>query len=300
MKRFLFLIPLLMLAPATHAQESDNRATMERMDRLERDLMLMQRQSSRAQSGTYSTGSNYPPVTGTANGQTEVRLQQMEEQMRRIQGEIEEAKFQNKQTGDKLDKFMTDAQYRLGALEQKAPVATAPAAPPAAAPASTSGTLIAPPESADEETPENEEDAAPKPQPKTEAAPAFKTSKEEYNYAFKLLRQAKHDEAAKAFEQFIRNHPKDPLVGNAYYWLGETYYVQRDYTKSADQFRLGYKANATGPKAGDNLLKLAMSLSAQNKPKDACVVLGEVVKKFGDKTTMKQKAQAEIERNKCS
>ena len=77
-----------------------------------------------------------------------------------------------------------------------------------------------------------------------------------------------------------KKHPKDPLVGNAYYWQGETYYIRRDYVNAADSFRQGFEALPTGPKAPDNLLKLAMSLNALNRDKEACVVLGQVISKY--------------------
>jgi TolA-binding protein len=89
-------------------------------------------------------------------------------------------------------------------------------------------------------------------------------------------------------------------VGNAYYWLGETHYIRQDYVSAADNFREGFEALPNGPKAADNLLKLAMSLSAMKKTNDACVVLDQLLVKFKEtSTTVAQKAQSERTRIGC-
>ena len=98
----------------------------------------------------------------------------------------------------------------------------------------------------------------------------------------------------------VKQYPKDPLAGNAFYWLGETFYVRRDYVKAADSFRQGFEALPSGPKAPDNLLKLSMSLNALKRDKEACVVLKQLVSKFGKTSAAtKDKAQAEISRIGC-
>ena len=56
-----------------------------------------------------------------------------------------------------------------------------------------------------------------------------------------------------------------------------------------------------GPKAADNLLKLAMSLDALGRDKEACVVLQQVVTKFKkSSTSVTDKATQERKRIGCS
>ena len=43
-------------------------------------------------------------------------------------------------------------------------------------------------------------------------------------------------QAEKSFKAFIGEHPNDPLASNAYYWLGETYYVQKKFQLAAISF----------------------------------------------------------------
>ena len=55
------------------------------------------------------------------------------------------------------------------------------------------------------------------------------TPRDQYNYAFSLLRKADYNNAGAAFQEFVKKNPDDPLVSNARYWLGETYYVQTQF-----------------------------------------------------------------------
>ena len=101
-----------------------------------------------------------------------------------------------------------------------------------------------------------------------------------YNEAFRLLNQNRYEDAETAFIKFTKQYGDDPLIGNAYYWLGETYYIRKDYTQAADNFRQGYQALPDGPKAPDNLLKLAMTLKALDRISDACTIVEQIDKKI--------------------
>ena len=67
-----------------------------------------------------------------------------------------------------------------------------------------------------------------------------------------------------------QRYPNDPLAGNAQYWLGETYYVRKDYKNAAAAFAEGYQKYPKGPKAADDLLKLGMSLG-NARPEGRCL-----------------------------
>ncbi|MBL8642785.1 MAG: tetratricopeptide repeat protein, partial [Rhodospirillaceae bacterium] len=58
------------------------------------------------------------------------------------------------------------------------------------------------------------------------------TPKAQYDYAFDFLKRQDYASAETAFREFLKRAPKDPLAGNAQYWLGETYYVRGDYQKA--------------------------------------------------------------------
>ena len=112
-----------------------------------------------------------------------------------------------------------------------------------------------------------------------------------------MLNRSDYVGAEQAFARFTHDYPNDPLIGNAWYWLGETFYVRREYTQAANSFRQGFQALEEGPKAGDNLLKLAMSLAATQKDQEACVVLKQVDTKYSSNSTaLKGKVTQEISR----
>jgi tol-pal system protein YbgF len=262
----------------------DEAQSMERVDKLERDIMLLQRQISRGESGTQGLSSDISSAGTPA--QLEVRLSAIDDQLRELRGKAEENENRSRKVAEALEKLQKDTELRFSELSA---ANTAALPPEKAASTSGSGTLTPP---ADDNK-KGAEEAAP--------AQTFATPREHYNYAFRLLNQTQYEESATSFQSFTKKYPKDPLVGNAYYWGGETHYIRRDYVKAADNFRKGFEALPEGPKAADNLLKLAMSLHAMNRDKESCVVLKQVVVKFKkSSSSVADKADQEQKRIGCN
>jgi len=126
------------------------------------------------------------------------------------------------------------------------------------------------------------------------------TTKEQYDFARKFLMKGKFDQAEAALSEFLKANPKDPLAGNARYWLGETHYVRGDYLKAAEIFLEGYREDPKGSKAPDGLLKLGMALGQLGKKPQACATFGKLVKEFpkASKNLLKVAAR-EKKRNGC-
>ncbi len=126
----------------------------------------------------------------------------------------------------------------------------------------------------------------PSPAPAAKSAPAISgglpagTVREQYTYAFNLLRQTNYDQAEVSLNAFIKAHGDDPLAANARYWLGETHYVRADYQQAAQVFYEGFRADPQGPKAPDLLLKLGMSLSNLGKKTEACTTFQKVTSDY--------------------
>ena len=286
------LLLALCAAPAP-AFALDNDALTARMETLERNIMLVQRQIARG--GSSAEGASGGEVA-TASPQLQTQLDTIQEEIRSLRGKIEESQFHNRQNAEALEKLQKDVEYRLGALEAaKAEAEMKEEQEPAPVPV--------------KKAPEPEAKATPKLEGKVSVKSVdeeasekktFANPREQYNDAFRLLNQTKYDEAAKAFKQFLKQNPKDPLVGNANYWLGEIHYMNHDFADAADQFRQGFESAPEGQKAPDNLLKLAMSLSALKHNKEACVVLRQVVSKFNKNTSNAvRKAENEQKRIGC-
>lgn len=288
MRRFvLLMLPLVFMNAPAFAQDESN-GLNERLDRLERDLNFVQKQVYR--SGTSGDASTAPTGAPMNSGQLQVRFSQIDEEMRQIRGLIEQTQFQNKQIATDLKKLSDDVDYRLRAIEQKQAQAQAEpvASPPAAGAAET-------PSTASEGAPSTADAAKPatyKPESKEKPAekPAltgkdFPDANAHYTYAFKLLNEKKFSEAAASFDAFVKKYPADPLTANAFYWLGESQYARSDFTRSTESFRKGFEVNPDGQKAPDNLYKLALSLSQIKRKTEACVVLAQVINKYGETAT---------------
>jgi len=329
----LSVLALLALGTDLRAQQSnsDVRPLLDRLDRLERDVNLLQRQ-------VYRGGNGSAPVPSAGTGDSalnaELRMGRLEDQMRTLTGQIEESNYKIDQLRQRLDKLQSDIELRLTQLEHpgSAPAAGGQPAPQAAAPepsAQQNAVVLRPPaptpganSSADQTqlaSPPRTlgmiqvapgQSAAPTvatpvvpPETRTAStAPAAdSTPQEQYNYAFSLLRQSRYDEAAQALKAFVQRNPKDPLAGNAQYWLGETYYVRKDYTNAAATFAEGYEKYPKNVKAPDNLLKLGMALSNLGQKDNACRAFGRLDRDYPQAPgEIKDRAAGEKKRLGCA
>jgi tol-pal system protein YbgF len=121
-----------------------------------------------------------------------------------------------------------------------------------------------------------------------------------YEKAFNLLKQGKYMESETEFELFLKNYPEDKLAGNAQYWLGESYYVRKDYTRSVVAFAKGFEKYKNGSKGADSLLKLGMSMKALKKKKEACAAFMIMEKEFPKAMqSLKDKAKEQAEIMSC-
>ena len=135
--------------------------------------------------------------------------------------------------------------------------------------------------------------------PSPSTLPAGSTA-EQYSTAYGLLKQADYPAAEEALKAFIARHPGDPLAGSAQYWLGETFFVRGRYTDAAAAFAEGYKNYPKGPKAPDDLLKLAMSLARANQKQNACIAFAELDRDFPHAgNAIKDRATAEKKQLGC-
>lgn len=101
-----------------------------------------------------------------------------------------------------------------------------------------------------------------------------------YQRAYNLLSRGEYAAAEIAFKSFIKKFPEDLLSSNAYYWLGETFYVRKNYQLAAYNFANGYKNFPKGSKAADQLLKLGISLYSLNKNSEACATFAKLNEEF--------------------
>jgi tol-pal system protein YbgF len=329
------LLMALAIAFPTQAARSQDRATQDRLDRLERDLSMLQRQVYR------SAGGSAVPPGSSAAVDSELRMDRLETEMRELTGRVEDAINGVEQLRRRLEQINSDIDVRFGQGQPTTPpprsagggaVASAAAgtlstrgAPPAASPAPLTppnspmppGTLVPPPPYTPTglgtltppRSPPGPPPFAPEPEsagtggalhpPSSGVLPAGSAS-EQYNFAFGLLKQADYPAAEAALKSFVRQHPDDGLAGSAQYWLGETYYARGNYAEAAIAFAEGYKRYPKGTKAPDDLLKLGMSLARANQKQNACTALAQLDRDFPNPgNAIKERAKDEKKKLGC-
>ncbi len=301
MKRFVsILLVSLFVADAAYAVSFREKDMEDRFNQLEEKVNQLQ------QGGGASTGADAASL--------QVQMDDLAKQMTSLRGELEEVNHRVVKLESSMTSLGQDVDFRLKALEASGASAAAGGpvvnmgagtVPSAVTPApATAAPIIAP-------TAQQPQTVTPAPVGATPVAAAatavadatgqtFASSKEHYNYAFSLMNKARYEEAGSAFESFIKKYPSDPLVGNVYYWLGETWYVRTNYVKAADSFRQGFESMPKGNKAPDNLLKLAMALGQMKQQKQACVVLTQLLKKFPGPEVVRTRATREQEKQGCA
>jgi len=272
-----------------------------RIDRLERDMQIMQQQMGRG--GPAPAAPSAVPAGGSnALVQMEMRVSAIESQMREMNGRIEELGIKLNQMEKALDRKMSDAEFRLKTLEDNqrgaaegkavpgAAAATAPGVPPGTKPIAP----MAPPSGSQQQA-----SAA----PAASAAPMLLppgTPDEQFKFAFDFLKQNDYAQGEKAMRAFADAHPNHPLTGNALFWLGQMYFVNKDYTKSAVSFAQSYEKFPDGSKAPESLQKLGVSLAQLNKKDEACTAFKQFQTQYPTApVATKQSVQAESVRLGC-
>ena len=107
--------------------------------------------------------------------------------------------------------------------------------------------------------------------------------KADYKQAFDLLKLGKYQEAVAAYKIFLQRYPNGKYAGNAQYWLGEAWYVMRQYLKALAAFQ---KVLTDYPqsKAPDAMLKIAYVLGELGRLEEAKATLAELKTKYPNTT----------------
>ncbi len=114
-----------------------------------------------------------------------------------------------------------------------------------------------------------------------------------YDQAFNALKDGRYADSARRFQSFIEQYPNGELAANAYYWLGESYYVTQNYRLSLETFQKLLTQFPASPKAGDALLKVGYCQYEMKEWAAAEATLNEAVQKYPD-TTVARLAQGRL------
>ncbi len=255
------------------------------VERLREEVEIIQRKLYRAE-----VSDSTPSATSSG---TQVRLSQMEEQMRDLTGKLDEIEYRIKKINERFDVLNRDIDVRFKMIEgkpvgnnglgTKASAAKRFDAPVAkGAPKSVSGASV------------KGEELAPLPTPKK------KSVKEIYQQGLDDFNASKYDAAEKQFDLVLKDYPKDMLAGNAQYWLGEVYYARAEYERAAVAFGKSYKNYKDGNKGADSIYKLGLTMQKLGKNAEACAAYLNLPNEFPKaEKALKDKAAAAAKKLNC-
>ena len=103
-----------------------------------------------------------------------------------------------------------------------------------------------------------------------------------YTQAFDALKSSNFPTAITGFRSFLSTYPTSALADNAQYWLGEAYYVTRDYDQAAIAFRTVGERYPNSRKSADALVKLGFTQYEQKRYAESRATLNDVVRRFPD------------------
>ena len=278
MKKFGYLLVVMLCGWSASVSAQSLSSVQNDIDTLREDVLSLQRQ-------LYRENAENPQKSSDV----QVRLGQLEEQMRLLTGKVEELEYQIKTFNDKVALINKDIDVRFNMLEGKAINNSANSvidntskfnAPKAeTAPKSVVGDVV------------KGDDLE---------AIGSKEVAEIYQTGLNALKANDYVTSEQNFMNILNKNPNDKLAGNAQYWLGEVYYAKKDYAKAAVAFAKGYQNYKNGAKGADSLFKLGMSMKSLKKNTDACAAFSSMKTEFPKASAeLLKKADAEAKNLKC-
>ncbi|MNF59739.1 tol-pal system protein YbgF [compost metagenome] len=216
-----------------------------------------------------------PPVS--AQGELFMQLQQMQEEITRLRGMVEEQQYEIQRLKQESLERYQDLDRRLSGgaaagapATQNSPAAGAPAA--------------------------NGAQGAPAQPPAASSEPGD-PAKEKlyYDAAFDLIKAKDFDKASQAFSAFLRKYPNSQYAGNAQYWLGEVNLAKGDLQGASQAFARVGQSYPQHPKVPDSLYKLADVEQRMGNTDKAKTILQQVIAQFPGSSAA-QLAQRDLQR----
>ncbi len=104
-----------------------------------------------------------------------------------------------------------------------------------------------------------------------------------YNQGMQAYNAKKSEEARSRFSEFVAQNPDDPLAPNALYWIGETYYDQRDFAQAILAFKDVPRRFKDHEKTPAALLKIAYCYEKLGDKNNAIFYLRTLIDEFPGK-----------------
>lgn len=184
-------------------------------------------------------------------------LEELKQQVRQLNGDVEELKYKIQQGEQGQRELYQNLDKRMNALEGNgggsAAGATSNSTNNSSGAGASSGARAATDEAAAEEA---------------------------YLAAFAQLKAGKYADSRKSFNTFVKDYPGSSYSDNAWYWLGEAHYVDREYAQAITAFRRVLSDYPDSSKAGASLYKIGVIQDEQGDTSAAQATLSKVVQQY--------------------
>jgi tol-pal system protein YbgF len=287
-----------------------------------------------------------PPgdIPGEAGGDTDaaaqqvLRINRLEDELRRANGRIEELENAERRLEDQLQKFRQDVEFRFGEHSGQAQ----PPAPPAlaTAPAAVETEAPAPlkPRRSDAFDPNAAPNAPGAPQPlgtTTPSAPLVRPApppagtplelgkgaapppttgplitgsgvamldapREQFNTALQAFQTGQYQQAEDGFKAFMSANSGHRLTPDAIFYIGETYFQRSRPREAAEQYLKVTTDYSKSSRAPESMVRLGQTLAALGNSDQACATFAEFGKRYpGATASVKRLAEREAAKGHC-
>ena len=254
------------------------------------------------------------------------RVIQLEEQVRQLNGLVEELNFQVLQMQDQLRRMQEDNEFRFQELEKGGAVpaaqktendnveeiiensdgATATASGPATPPRTLGSVTfdkdgnVVGSNVEDNGLPGVENGVPSTDGTQVAALPDTSDPDELYRNAYEFVLAGDYDAAEAGFRRHVEEFPNDSRAPDARFWLGEALLGQEKYREAAQVFLGANRDYPDARKAPEMMLKLGVSLAAMDQHDVACATLSEVRNRYPQASTaVLERAKVEQARAGC-
>ena len=240
--------------------------------------------------------------SASANAQTDdsreqmidmvLQIQQLQDEVRNLRGQIEDQAIEIGTLKRRQRDQYLDLDQRINELGNVTPIISG-------VPAQQPGTVFIPPE---EDVPEIREESdipstvtgltAPEAMARTGALTP-EAEKAAYDSAFQALKELRYADAAEGFQGFLGTYPDSEYADNAQYWLGESYYVTRNFELALEAFESLMSRFPESPKVADGLLKIGYTHYELKQWEQARAALTQVQEQYPN-TTLARLAESRL------
>jgi tol-pal system protein YbgF len=112
------------------------------------------------------------------------------------------------------------------------------------------------------------------------AAQQQQTPESQYQQAFETMKAGDNAKARELFGKFLELHPKHTLAANSHYWMGETYYNEKNFEQAILEFQEVIKNFPDTGKVPAAMLKQGMAFTELGDPKSAAYIYKKLADEF--------------------